>query len=98
MPCVLKSLDLSCGLLAGRRFEQNVVAGVRVEWRIKVYKIDTFSRDALAKYGEVVAIKELVCHRRPRRCRAFFLENIFAGLRETNSALALVAPRDEFFL
>jgi len=59
---VVERLDLRLRLRAARRFEQHVVGGVRIEWRIEIDEIDALAGDAGAQHVEIVAVVELVGH------------------------------------
>jgi len=59
-PGVVERLDARVGAFAGRRFEQDVIAGARVEGRIEIDEIDRGIGDMFAKDVKIIAIEELV--------------------------------------
>jgi len=57
VPAVLERLDLAVRAMAAGRLEQDVVIGVRVEWRVEIDEIDARIGDMRAQRVEIVGIE-----------------------------------------
>ena len=67
MPGILERFDLAVGRRAGRRLEQDVVVGVRVERRVEIDEIDALVGDMLAQHLEIVTVEKLIARSHAKR-------------------------------
>jgi len=66
VPAILEGRDLDLALVVLRRFAEQVVVALRVEWRVEVGEIDDRRGDGLTQDVQSIAVVNLDHRHRPR--------------------------------